>query len=92
MSTTGTWTITDCVVNRPLIITGLITGGGASVRFRTTSGADISFSETTSSRFALSAQSAYGDSSSCSAVMIATSDTVVIEITAIDDMTLYAYT
>jgi hypothetical protein len=92
ISTTGTWTITDCVVNRPLIITGLPTGAGASVRFRATSGADVAFSTVAGSRFSLNATLSEDDSTPCSASMIATSDTVVIEITAIDDMTLNAYT
>jgi len=92
ISSTGTWTITDCVVNRPLIITGLPTGGGAYARFRATSGADTAYTAATSSRFALSASTSQDNSTGCGTTMIATSDTVVIEVTGINDMTLNAYT
>lgn len=89
----GTWTITGCTIGRPLILTTqLHTVGEGRVGYRVTSGATSGYTADSSYIFCLSASTTGVNASGSSAVIIPTATTVVISVTTLNNMYLYAYT
>jgi hypothetical protein len=86
ISTTGTWTITDCVVNRPLYITAHTNSPTTSiggVEYRVTGGATTGSTGSSNAHWNLTHSGAEGQGTSHSCIIIPTSTTVTI---AIDDI------
>lgn len=90
-TSTGTWSITGCSVNKPLYIIMGNNGGEAQSKFKITSGSNDGNPSQGGSYFAFGAADSNASQKGISAVIIPTSSTVTLDVLYVNQVTIRAY-